>query len=73
VAVDVGVVAPDEARLLQRAHAPPAGRGRQAHALGQFGIGQARIGLQVRQDGYIEFVQSFQKSPVKRKILAKNT
>ncbi len=73
MAVDVGVVAADEARLLQRPHTAPAGRGRQAHALGQLGIGQACVGLQVAEDGNVEFVQSLHKTPFLRKILAKNT
>jgi hypothetical protein len=56
VAVDLGVVALDVARLFQRPHAPPAGRGRQAHALREFGVGQAGIGLQFLQDLHVELV-----------------
>ena len=56
VAVDFGAVALDEASLFQRAHPPPAWRGRQAHALGQLGIRQTGVGLQFLQDGEVVFV-----------------
>jgi hypothetical protein len=50
------VVAGDVARL-SSAHAPPAGRGGQAHALGQLGIGEAPIHLQLIQDGPVEAIK----------------
>ena len=56
VAVDLGAVAGDEAGFFQRPHAPPAGRGRQADARRQFGVGQARIELQLVQDGDVKLV-----------------
>src|SRR5213595_2566391 len=59
VAVDLGVVALDVAGLLEGAHAAPARRGRQAHALRQFGIRQARVGLQLGKDLDVEFVERF--------------
>jgi hypothetical protein len=41
--VDLGVVAADDAGLLERAHAPQAGRGREADALGQLDVREAGV------------------------------
>ncbi|MNW18565.1 hypothetical protein D3C71_2181820 [compost metagenome] len=73
MAVDLGVVALDETGFLERAHAPPARRGRQAHALRQFGVGQTRIGLELRKDGDIKFVQCVQNHSIKSKNLSENS
>jgi hypothetical protein len=51
--VDLGPVAADHAGFLQRAHPPPAGRGRHAHALGQFLVRQPRVALQQVQDAKV--------------------
>ena len=59
--VEFGPVAQDKADFLQGPHAPPAGRGRQAHALRQLRIGQACFALQLAQDGYVEFVECVHK------------
>ena len=47
-AVDLGPVAGDVALLFQPLHAPPGGRGRQADARGELGVGQARVGAAAR-------------------------
>ena len=62
--VNFGAVAFDDARLLQRPHASPARRGRQAHTLRQFGIGQPSVLLQFVQDRPVKFVQCFQNKPL---------
>jgi hypothetical protein len=72
VPVDLCAVALDEAVLLQRTHTAPARRSRQADALGQFGVRQARVGLQLAQDGDVEFVQIIHDLPILRKILSKS-
>jgi hypothetical protein len=66
VAVDLGVIALDEAGFLQRPHAPPAGRGRQAHALRQLGVGEAAVGLQFLQDCEVELVNAFHGGDIKQ-------
>src|SRR5690348_5401378 len=55
--IDVGVISPDESGFLERAHAPEAGRRRDAGALGEIDIGHAAIGLQVTQDASIDLVE----------------
>ena len=55
--VEVGVIAADEAGLLERAHAPQAGRRRDAGPLGQLDIGHAAVGLQVAQNVPIDPVE----------------
>ena len=56
--VDLGAVAGDVALLLEPLDAPPGGRGRQADARGQLGIAQARVVLQLAQDGDVVAVQA---------------
>jgi hypothetical protein len=51
------VIAFDDARLFQLAHAPEAGRRRNAHALGQLDIGHSTVALQFPQDLQINCVQ----------------
>ena len=52
--VDVGVVAADRARGLERADAAQARGGRQAHALGELDVAEAPVGLQLAQNRAIE-------------------
>ncbi len=61
LAVDLGAVAGDETAFFQRLHAAPAGRGTQAHAVGEFGVAQASIVLQFVQDGKVKSVKCFHK------------
>ena len=51
--VDIGPVAADDTIVFQPFHAPPAGRRRERNALGQFGAGQASIGLQSGQNLHV--------------------
>ena len=46
-----------KSRLLESLQAPPARRRTQAHALGEFLVGQARIALQLLQDAAVGFVE----------------
>ena len=55
--VEVGVIALDEAGLLQGAHAPQAGRRRDAHALRQLHVGHPPVSLQVGQDLAVDEVE----------------
>src|SRR5580658_1108161 len=55
--IDVGVVAPNEAGLLERAHAPEAGRRRDAGALRQIDVGHATGRLQIAQNASIDLVE----------------
>jgi len=59
VAVDGRAVTGDEAFPLEPTHAAPAGCRAQAHALREFCVGQAPVGLKLVQDGDVELVQSF--------------
>jgi hypothetical protein len=56
-AIDLGAVAGDDAEFLEPLHAAPGGRRRQADAAGELGVRQARVGLQLAQDGDVEPVQ----------------
>jgi hypothetical protein len=56
--VQEGRVAFDDPGLFQRLHPVPAGRGRQAHLLGQLQVGKTAIGAQRAQDlavGFVDF------------------
>ena len=57
LAVQVGMIALDEAGLFQRAHAAQAGRRGDLGAARQFHIGDAAIGLQFGQDAQVDGVQ----------------
>ena len=54
---DIGVVAADEARLLQRAHAAQAGRCRDAGAARQIHIGHPALLLQIVEDAPVDTVE----------------
>jgi hypothetical protein len=51
------MVAADQPGLLQRAHAPEAGRRRDADAAGELDIGHAPIGLEFAQDAQVDIVK----------------
>jgi len=70
VAVQGCVVAGDVAGLFERTHPAPAGRGRQAHTLGQFGIRQTGVFLQLVEDGPVEFVNLVHLLPLLSKIIS---
>jgi len=55
--VKLGMIAPDHARLLQRAHPAQAGRRGQAHALRQLDIGDAPFILQLGEKAPIDPVE----------------
>ena len=55
--IDDGRVPLDEARRLELADAPRAGRGRQAHAFGQVGDADAPVPLQDVEDASIGLVE----------------
>ena len=55
--IDLGAVAADHPLALQPLHPAQAGRGRQVHALGQLGIGQAAVALQFGEHDDIGAVQ----------------
>ena len=57
LAVQIGVIALDEAGLLQRAHAAQAGRRGDLGAARQFDIGDAAIGLQFGQNAQIDGIE----------------
>src|SRR3546814_9611894 len=55
--LEQGHVAGDDAGLLQLAHAPPAGRGRDADRPGEIDVGNAGVLLQHRQDAAVDGVE----------------
>jgi hypothetical protein len=57
VPIQVGVVAADQSGFLQLPHAPPAGRGRQCHALGQLAHGGAAVLLQGMEQAAVHSVE----------------
>ncbi|MCY1381115.1 hypothetical protein D9M69_689900 [compost metagenome] len=63
VAVDLGPIAADDALRLQCTHPAPAGRGGQAHALRQLGVGEPRVGLKFLQDRQVELIDAFHNWP----------
>ena len=56
--VEQGAVAPDDAGLLQRPHAPQAGRRRQPDAARELDIGDAAVRLQLFQDGPVDGIEA---------------
>jgi len=56
--VDLGVVAADGSRCLQRLDAPRGRRGREAHSLAYLIIGRTAMALQVAQNRSIQFVKT---------------
>jgi hypothetical protein len=50
-------VARDEARLLEPPQTPPAGRRREADALGELLVGDARIRLELLEDAAVEAIE----------------
>ena len=79
--IEAGVVAHDDAFALQAAYALGAGRGRQPHALAQFGEADAPILLQDAQDVAVDLVQftttlvlgSHGESASAKRLIAKNS
>ena len=79
--IEAGVVAHDDAFALQTAYALSAGRGRQAHALAQFGEADAPVFLQDAQDVAVDLVQfttalmlgSHGESASVKRLFAKNS
>jgi hypothetical protein len=55
--IDLGVIAADIALLLERADPPQTGRRRNTDPLGEFDVGHAPIGLKLRKDHTVDFVE----------------
>ncbi|GAA3912754.1 hypothetical protein GCM10022229_01750 [Luteimonas lutimaris] len=56
--IDFGAVAGDHAVAFEPLHAAQAGRGREMHALGQFGVGQAAAALEFGEELEVGAVES---------------